>query len=327
MDTQLLRTRLIPILLAGVGLAALAQAPPRVRAGLRPYFPLATGNQWVYVERGRLAGEAITVEVAASGRLGGNTYYQLNGFSGAPAWVRYTLAGELVQYDPSGGPEKLWYAFSSPSGAGYRPQLPEPCLQQASIRTHNLEVRVPAGVFSSSLAIDYNPGPCADAGFSEEVFAPGVGLVRRTAITIAGPRTLELAYARIDGAAIAIPEAGFGLSIDRPAYSGGATLSARLSIRNSTPLPLALQFNSGQQHDLVVRDGAGRQVFLWSEGRAFIQALTRLELSPGERNIIVEVPLADRAGRAFPEGRYTVEAWLTTSGGKLYSATVPFDIQ
>lgn len=318
--------------------SASAQLPPRARTFPPPPLPLAVGNQWVYVERGRAAGEPRTVEVVTASQVGAGVYFQLSGFAGGAAWVRYTATGDLVQWDPAENREKLWYAFSAPESVSWRPQLPVPCLDRASIRTRSVEVRVPAGVFSPSLTVEYQPGSCADAGFLEEAFAPGVGLLRRSEQTIAGPRTLELVFARVDGTAISGPELSFGLAMDRPVYVADLTppvdparavpvLAARLTIRNTSALPLALQFHSGQQYDLAIRDSAGRQVFLWSEGKFFTQALTRLDLSPGEKTFLIEVPLADRSGRTFPEGRYTVEGWLTTSGGKLYSATVSFEIQ
>ncbi len=315
-----------------LALPAWGQLPPRSRSVPVQPLPLGVGNQWIYVERGRFAAEQpVTVEVKAASVQRGSTYYQLTGFASEDAWVRYNALGELVALDPAGGPDRLWYAFGAPEGFSWRPQLPEACLDQARLASRTAEVRVPAGAFRPSILIQYNPGPCADAGFSEEAFALGIGLLRRTAITIAGPRTLELAFARIDGVALTVPEVHFSLAIDRPRYSSNLmpipVLTARLTIRNTSALPLTLDFSSGQRYDLAIRDSAGRQVYLWSEGKAFILVLGRLELSPGEQVYLVEVPLADRNNRPFAAGRYTLEAWLTTVGGKAYSATIPFELQ
>jgi hypothetical protein len=278
----------------------------------------------------------MTVEATGAAQYNGNIYYELSGYAAGRAWVRQTAAGDLMQYDPAGGPEKLWYAFHAP--AFWQPQLPLPCVAQAAVAKRDAVAQAPAGVFSPSLVISYAPGVCMDAGLQEETFAPGVGLVRRVDTTIAGPRVHELIFARISGTAITGPELSFGLAIDRPVYYANLMppidpsqvapwLTARLTIRNTTALPLMLQFNSGQQYDLAIRDASGRQVFLWSEGKAFTQALTRLDLSPGEKSFVVEARLADRSGKPFPEGRYTAEAWLTTSGEKVYSATVAFELR
>jgi hypothetical protein len=280
----------------------------------------------------------VSVEIAASDQFNGLTYFQVTGYAEIRAWVRYNAAGELVQYDPRGGPERLWYPFSAPDGFTFRSVVPAPCEQQASVRVRGGEIRVPAGTFAPQFAVEYQPGACADAGFSEEVFVAGVGLVRRIAITIAGPRIFELAWARVNGAVISGSELAFHLSIDRPVYVANLrppvdpvrsvpALTARLTLRNRTSEPVALQFPSGQRYDLEIRDSNGRRVFLWSEGRAFTLALARVELKEGELVYVAEIRLSDRSGRVFPPGRYTLEAWLTTTESKAYSATLPFEIQ
>lgn len=312
-------------LVLGLGAVSGAQFPPRARQAPSDYFPLAVGNQWVYAGRGFAPGGPLTIEVTFADQFAGVTYYQVSGFGAEPAWVRRNDAGELVQYE--GGREKLWYAFRALEGASWQPQLPVPCVAGATMKGRAAEVRVPAGLFSPSLLIQYSSGSCADAGLLEEAFAPGVGLVRRSEQTIGGPRIFELAYARVGGTLITGPELSFALALDKPVYQADSVLAARLTVRNSGSLPLTLLFNSGQQYDLAIRDEAGQQVYLWSEGKAFTLALGRLELSPGERTFLLEARLADRTGRTLPPGRYLVEAWLTTSNGKLYAATVPFELK
>jgi hypothetical protein len=188
---------------------------------------------------------------------------------------------------------------------------------------------LPGGRQASGLVIRYTPGVCADAGPSEETFASGAGLVRRVETTFAGPREWDLVYASLNGMLLAGPDLSFTLAIDRPVYNTdpAPVMQARLSIRNTSSLPVTLPFSSGQQYDLAIRDAAGRQVFLWSESKAFIQVLTQFDLNPGEKTFVIEVSLADRTGKALPQGRYTVEGWLTTIGGKQYSATLPFEIR
>ena len=75
-------------------------------------------------------------------------------------------------------------------------------------------------------------------------------------------------------------------------------------------------------YDLAIRDSTGRQVYLWSLGKVFIQIITQLELSPGEKTWVVEVPL-----QTFAPGQYVLEGWLTPTVGKVYSATLPFEIR
>jgi hypothetical protein len=37
-------------------------------------------------------------------------------------------------------------------------------------------------------------------------------------------------------------------------------------------------------------------------------------------------PLADKAGKPLPAGKYLAEAWLTTAGPRSYSAAAGFEI-
>jgi len=191
------------LLLALLGASAAAQGPPRSRAALRPFFPLAVGNRWVYQEVASNMGGFRTVEVVSTRQWNGNTYYELTGFGGETAWVRQTPEGALVEYDPAAGEEKLWYAFLSSQPWSSRLSLP--CLGQAEIVKRGEALRTGAETFPGGLVIRYANNRCADAGLIEEAFAPGVGLVRRSELTIAGPRIYELYYARVNGREIGSP--------------------------------------------------------------------------------------------------------------------------
>ncbi len=323
MGPKFLRAAVSLVLLLAASVAA--QTPPRARLTPADYFPLTVGNHWIYQQRGAGAGEPVSVEVIGAAEYDGKTYYTLAGFIiGAPIQVRQTETGDLVQYDPGSRSEKLWYAFRSGT---WKPE--RLCAGEATIARRDAKAPLPGGSQAQGLTIQYTPGICADAGPTEETFAPGVGLVRRIETTFAGPREWDLIYASLNGVLLAGPDLSFTLAIDRPVYPADPVpvMQARLTIRNTSSLPLSLPFNSGQQYDLAIRDATGRQVFLWSEGRGFVQVLTRLDLNPGEKTFVIEVKLADHTGKTFPEGRYAVEGWLTTSGGKQYSATLPFEIR
>ncbi len=290
------------------------------------------------MQRGQAAGDPVRVEITAVNTFGGQTYHQITGFTESPAWVRYNASGELVQYDPSGGPDKLWYPFAAPDGFSFRTNVPAPCLQQAALRLRRDETTVPAGTFSPVLAIAYQPGACADAGYSEELFVLGVGMIRRTAITIAGPRSFELLWARVNGQVIAGPEVSFQLHIDRPVYVANLmppvdpdraipVLTARFGLRNTGSQPVTLQFNSGQRFDLVIRDARGQQVYQWAAGKLFTQERAAIEVKEGEFSFVVQVRLGGSDVRPFAQGRYTLEAFLSTAEGKVWTATVPFEVQ
>ncbi len=46
-----------------------------------------------------------------------------------------------------------------------------------------------------------------------------------------------------------------------------------LDVRNNTVKMVELQFKDGQTHDFVVQDAAGKEVWRWSAGRMFTQAM------------------------------------------------------
>lgn len=54
-------------------------------------------------------------------------------------------------------------------------------------------------------------------------------------------------------------------------------------IVNDGTSAIDLTFRSGKRADVVVRDTTGAEVWRWSEGRAFTQALARTTVRPGEQ--------------------------------------------
>lgn len=323
-----------------------AQAPLRSRssqATLRSiaradYFPLAVGNWWTYEAAGLGAGDEVTVRVVEQVEIGGLNYFRLQGFGPSPALVRLTSRGRLVERDPASGVEKLWYDFAAPPGGSWTPERALDCLGPARVESRAGRLEAAGSVFAPVLVIRYGPSGCADAGLTEESFAPGVGLLFRSELSIAGPRTLTLREASIGGRTIRGPGLRFSLTLDRSLYTPNLMppldpdravplLKARLTIENSSPTPLLLRFASGQMFDLVIRNDLGEEVYRWSADKFFTQAATTLELSPGRRGFSIETPLAGAAGAALPPGFYTVEARLTTSGDtRRFSASVGVEI-
>jgi hypothetical protein len=81
----------------------------------------------------------------------------------------------------------------------------------------------------------------------------------------------------------------------------------RLTVTNEGDGDVTLQFASGQQGDVVLRRD-GVEVYRWSEGRMFAQAITCIGLAPGESHT---VELADHPVDV-PPGTYDLEATLTS---------------
>ena len=115
------------------------------------------------------------------------------------------------------------------------------------------------------------------------------------------------------------------LMLDRAVYGWSDTITARLTIRNSTgdpDSPGALSFSSGQMYDLEIRDGAGNVVYLWSRGKVFPQVVSEFEV-PDQKEYVINVPLAK-----LPRGNYILQGWFTTDGPpRSYSSSARFQIQ
>ncbi|MBI5087147.1 MAG: hypothetical protein HZB13_21425 [Acidobacteria bacterium] len=293
-------------------------------------MPLEAGNQWTY--KGPSGG--FSVEVAPPVVFAGNEYYLVSGFPSQPrVWLRKDAEGRILMWDAESRSEKMWLdTVASDASTGV-----DPCNSTSHLESREAKYAGPVGEFNYGLLVRYATAQCADAGVESDYFLPSVGILRRSMQTIAGPRVFDLVYARLGTATmIAAPELSFALSLDRAVYTANLmppvnprqaipVLAARFTLRNTTGAPIELQFGSGQTYDVVIRNAEGRTVYQWSDGQGFTQAL-RTERFSGERNWLVSIPLAT-ADRPLPAGRYTAEAWLATTGGKQYAATVGFEIR
>jgi hypothetical protein len=79
-------------------------------------------------------------------------------------------------------------------------------------------------------------------------------------------------------------------------------------VTNATAKSIELNFPSGQTHDFVVLDSMGRQVWRWSDGRMFTQALQNKPVDSRET-----VTFEDRWDAPAAHGRLTAVATLRSS--------------
>jgi len=299
------------------------------------YFPLHPENQWIYRTAFARAHSYTTVDILRHEAVGGQTYSVVRNFptNGQQALLRQTDTGSLIRYNPQTRAEEVWAEFNTEVGGTYRTALDE-CSQTARIESREAKATVPAAEFSNALQIRYQAANCADAGLESEIYAPYIGLVERTSITIAGPHKAQLVYARVGGVTVlSAPEVALTVGIDKSTYASAEPLELRLTLRNSSPAPLVLDITSSQRYDAVIRDAAGKDVYQLSAARAFLAVLGREEIAQSERNYLESIPLANHSGQALPAGRYTIEAWITTGPGGAgftpprYSGVVSFVIR
>lgn len=111
------------------------------------------------------------------------------------------------------------------------------------------------------------------------------------------------------GAVVASPRAA--------APTGDSPMRGELLVREGSPQVLVLavtntggkvaelRFPDGQTHEFVLRDLVGREVWRWSTGRMFTQALRTRPVDGGET-----VSFAEPLRGGVPSGTYTVVAQL-----------------
>lgn len=299
------------------------------------YFPLESGNQWVYRSQGRTGISTFTVEVKQPQLFNGREYFLVEGFPAQNrVFLRKDQEGAVYMWDAEARSDAIWIDFPSKPPALFKPGT-DPCAAHAVVESREYEYKGPIGEFKQALSVKYTPGSCADAGLERDVFLPWVGLLQRTEQTIAGPRVYNLIYARLGSTVVGAGEAGFAVTLDRHLYTADLmppvdparsvpVMTARLSLRNSTTEPLELNFNSSQRFNIVIYDADGKVVYNWMAARLFMPVVSR-EVISGEKNWVETIPLG-QGGRPLPAGRYALVAELV-SEGKPFSATVTFEIR
>jgi hypothetical protein len=109
-----------------------------------------------------------------------------------------------------------------------------------------------------------------------------------------------------------------------PTRVGDSLMRGDVVVRMSTPREVVLRvtntgrklaelrFPDGQTHEFVVRDAAEREVWRWSAGRMFTQALRTRPIDGGET-----VEFRESWPGALPGGTYTVVAQLRSQNHPL----------
>jgi len=104
------------------------------------------------------------------------------------------------------------------------------------------------------------------------------------------------------------------LTTDRRQYQPGETIVMQMKIANPTEKPVKLQFTSGKTYDFAVRDQAGQEVWRWSAGQVFTQALQQKMLAPQETYVVEArwtIPTGDTETALAP-GLYKVQGDITS---------------
>jgi len=93
-------------------------------------------------------------------------------------------------------------------------------------------------------------------------------------------------------------------------------LQFAFSVTNSSKKRVELQFPSGQKYEFVVVDSIGREVWRWTRGRMFTQAMRNELLDGGET-----LSIKERWENIAKAGHYTAIATLNSSNYPLEQRT------
>lgn len=131
------------------------------------------------------------------------------------------------------------------------------------------------------------------------------------------PVLLLLAAACVPAVPAAEPTADGPLVSSLSVRTGETTVRFLLQVTNASEEPVGLVFPSGQTYDFAVRQG-GRELWRWSDGMGFTQAIRNVTVAPGE-TLEFEEAWTPPAGAA---GDMEAVATLTSSSHPLRRTAV-----
>lgn len=131
----------------------------------------------------------------------------------------------------------------------------------------------------------------------------------------------------ISASAEIISVKGFGVNImiDQPEYyttspSRPPVINMALQVYNYSRIPVTLDFTTSQRYDFAIYNSKGREVWRWSDDKAFLQVLGQVTLSPGESILYTTAyEFIDANGRPMPADLYTLKGELTASDMTLWT--------
>jgi hypothetical protein len=206
-------------------------------------------------------------------------------------------------------PTQMLYDFSAPQGTSWDVAF-RGLVGSVTVAEKDAAVTTAFGPMKSCTAFNFLWENLADTGVETQWFCPGVGLVKQSKTTIAGPYVEYTVAAAIRGdIAIGYLGQGVNVRIDQGKASSGSMLKARIEMWDTTGTPRRFRSETTQLFDLRLVNDRGQTVRLWSWDQVFEPVVTTWLLE-GEKDFDAELLLAHRGGRPLEPGLYTVEGWV-----------------
>lgn len=288
------------------------------------FFSLSPGNRWTYRAA---SGETfeITVGLNPIVTIGGLMYHKVTGYATQPLYLRRGDNDVIYWLNQEFDREEILTNFRPLPGAFYTTVISAPCDQDAQTQERPVVFEGAGGVFPDAREIRYRVLDCADTGVESELYLDNIGLARRVNQTIAGPREFNLVSAKVGPLTLsALPGAEFRVSlpsaaINRERRDEPVTLQVTLRLLIDRLEPVHLRYTSSQRYDIAVKNERGETVYLWSAAALFLPVVSEEDMLSKEYSVPLTLDL--------PDGRYQIEAWLTTDArDRQFSAVAPLSV-
>ena len=304
------------------------------------YYPLEVGLTWIYGDSLHKARAVGSLEAPD-----GETYTWLD-WGGIRRALRNQSDGKVFEF--LDGASRLLFDFGAIRGSSWTISAPEDGFDILDGTTVTLvsaseEVKVPFGTFEDCIHLGMRPPPnLSDAGFTDMWFAPDVGLIKWSEIWIGGVRSFELSHfsgagprppvTQTDPIVVrpeSYPNIGaverngirYEVATDRTSYNRGDVIGFRYSVTAVDRDSVTFTFGSTQQIEFLLVDAEDFKVWVWSDGKAFGEALTRISLTRTEAHTFEQVlQLSAESVRMLsidqaqiPPGTYRLIGFLPTT--------------
>lgn len=187
---------------------------------------------------------------------------------------------------------------------------------KVTILSKNDTAVTPAGVFTGCVVFSIEHPGVYDAGYEVYTFAKYVGLVKIVHDSIAGPQSIYLTYAKINGVTYGSNSPIVGSVSPSNVYvnasATGFTFDVDYTVTNTSTTSKSLTFNTGKQYDLKVYNASGAVVYTWSANKYFIQVIGTMTLAAGESKTFQIHNVTN-----LPTGSYAYRAFLTPNIGEV----------
>lgn len=273
------------------------------------FFPLSPGNRWTYRAA---SGETFEITVGFNPivTIGGLIYHKVTGYATQPLYLRRGDNDVIYWLNQEFDREEILTNFRPLPGAFYTTVIFAPCDQDAQAQERPVVFEGDGGVFADAREIRYRVLDCADTGVESELYLDNIGLARRVNQTIAGPREFNLVSAKVGPLTLsAEPGVEFRVSlsasaVNRERRNDPVNIEVSLRLLVDRLDAVRLRYTTSQRYDIAVKNERGDTVYLWSSVAIFLPVVSEESFLNAEYRVPLTLDL--------PDGRYQIEAWLTT---------------